>query len=136
MTWAPVVAAASTGEHRIALMTPAELSARFVEAYNGRDADAMREMLAADLTYVRPGPTPLRGIDAVMAQYDEDWERYDAVIQVRRILEQDDTAAVELTLSAPSPQGTVEVEGVVLHRWVDGRMVDYRFYVDPVPQGL
>ena len=43
------------------------------------------------------------------------------------MIEQEDTVAAELTLSARTQEGVVEVVGVVVHRWVGERMVDYRF---------
>ena len=103
----------------------------FVEAYNRRDVDAIRALLDPDVTYVRPGPKPLEGVNAIMAQYDEDWRMYDATIEVRRVLEDDDTVAVELTLT--SGDGQIALEAIVIHRWADERMVEYRLYLDPVP---
>jgi hypothetical protein len=112
-------------------MEPARLSMAFVEAYNRRDADALRSMLAPDVTYVRPGPSPVEDLDAIMALYADDWQTYDATIAVRRIIEADDTAVVELTLT--SGDGSAEVEAVVIHRWADEHMAEYRLYLDPLP---
>lgn len=111
-------------------MEPASLSLAFVEAYNQRDAGAMRALLDPGLIYVRPGPRPLEGVDATMARYDEDWRAYDAAIAVRRVIEAGDTVAVELTLT--SGDASIEVEAVVIHRWAGERMVAYRLYLDPI----
>lgn len=32
-----------------------------------------------------------------------------------------------------SGDGRVAVEAVVIHRWADDRMIEYRLYLDPVP---
>jgi hypothetical protein len=88
-------------------------------------------MLDPEVTCIRPGPTPLEGVDAIMARYDEDWRRYDATIEVRRVIEADETVAVELTLT--SGDGKIAVDAVAIHRWADERMIEYRPYLDPVP---
>ena len=116
-------------------MNPSELSAAFIDAFNKRDAETMRDMLAPNLVYIRPGPLPLDGVEAVMAQYDQDWQQYDPQIRVRRMIEQGDSVAVEIVIAAPAPEGVVEVGGAAVHRWVDDRLVGYRLYTDPLPEG-
>lgn len=112
-------------------MEARELSLAFVEAYNERDARAIRSLLAADVDYVRPGPKPLGSVDEIMAQYEHDWRTYDATIDVRRVVEVNDLVVIELTLT--SGDGRITVEAMVLHRWASGRMVEYRLYLDAVP---
>jgi hypothetical protein len=107
-------------------MKPASLSVAFVKACNQRDLEAIRSLLDPEVSYVRPGPRPLDGVEAIMAQYDEDWRTDDASIEVRRVIEADDTVAVKLTLT--SGDGSVRVEAVVIHRWADGCMTGYRLY--------
>lgn len=113
------------------MVDAAGLSMAFVDAYNRRDTDAIRSMLAADVTYARPGPRPVVGVEAIMGQYREDWRTYDALIEVRRVIEAGDTVAIELTLR--TADGKLKVEAIVVHRWADDRMTEYRLYLDPLP---
>ncbi len=113
-------------------MTPAELSRAFLDAYNRRDGEAMRAMLADDFTYIRPGPVTLDGADRVIARYGKDWEAVGATLRVRRLLEAGDDVVMEITIDRPDG---VSIEAVVLHRWEEGRLVDYRLYRDPVQPG-
>lgn len=39
---------------------------------------------------------------------------------------------MEITVAVPNPNRAIEVEAVVLHRWVDDRLFEYRVYVDPL----
>lgn len=113
-------------------MTPAELSRAFLDAYNRRDADTMRAMLADQFAYVRPGPVTLDGADRVMERYRKDWESVGATLRVRHLLEAGSEVVMEITIDRPDG---VSIEAVVLHRWMDGRLERYRLYRDPVSVG-
>lgn len=114
--------------------TPAELSARFLDAFNRRDADTMRAMLAPEVTYVRPGPTRIEGVDAIIGRYRSDWERYDNRNTIRQIIEEGNDVAMEITAVVEREGQHVEFEFAVIMRWVDDKLVYYRLYVDPIPQ--
>lgn len=111
---------------------PSELSAQLLDAYNRRDRAAMREMLSPEILYIRPGPARVDGVDSIMSLYESDWERYDNQNVIRRMVEDGDTVAMEFTVGIAGAD-PIEVEAVVLHRWVDDRLVFYRLYVDPLP---
>lgn len=93
----------------------------------------MREMLSPEILYIRPGPTRIQGVNAIMAQYEKDWERYDNQNVIRRMIEDGDTVAMEFTVGISGADAPIEVEAVVLHQWVDDQLVFYRLYVDPLP---
>lgn len=112
------------------MSNPAELSRQFLEAYNQRDADQMRAMLAPEVVYIRPGPTRIEGVDEIMARYARDWERYDTENVVRHVLESGDTAVMEMTIVFPTDSGVDEVEAVVVHRWIGDKLAFYRLYMD------
>ncbi|MDH4117225.1 MAG: nuclear transport factor 2 family protein [Acidimicrobiia bacterium] len=113
-------------------MTPAELSRAFLDAYNRRDSETMGAMLADDFTYIRPGPVALDGADRVIARYRTDWQTVGATLRVRRLLDVGDDVVMEITIDRPDG---VSIEAVVLHQWVEGRLVGYRLYRDPVQPG-
>lgn len=108
-------------------MNPPDLSATFLDAYNRRDAEMMRSLLATEFVYVRPGPQRLEGIDEVMARYARDWATVGAHLRIRRVLADGDDVAMEITIDVP---GGRAIEAAVLHGWKDGRLVDYRLYRD------
>jgi ketosteroid isomerase-like protein len=101
-----------------------ELTQRYVDAYNRRDRTAMRELLPATLEFVRPGGGSLRTADEVMAQYERDWAILErSRVAIRDLVESNDAILAEITA----------VEGVIVHRWRDGKLVRYRYYTDPLP---
>lgn len=108
-------------------MTPADLSRTFLDAYNRRDADTMRAMLADEFSYVRPGPVTLEGVERVMDRYAKDWEAVGAILRVRHLIEAGAEVAMEITIDRPDG---VSIEAIVLHRWQDARLVRYRLYRD------
>lgn len=108
-------------------MTPADLSRTFLDAYNRRDADTMRAMLADEFSYVRPGPVTLEGVERVMDRYAKDWEAVGATLRVRHLIEAGAEVVMEITIDRPDG---VSIEAVVLHRWDEGRLVGYRLYRD------
>jgi ketosteroid isomerase-like protein len=112
-------------------MTPTELTRAYIDAYNRRDEQGMREFLPDHLVYVRPGPTVLHTADEVMDLYRSEWHAYDSRCEIRTEYEDGDVFAGEVTLV--SGRNEVEVECGVFHRWVDGKLVHYRAYVDPRP---
>ncbi|NVM24024.1 MAG: nuclear transport factor 2 family protein [Desulfobacterales bacterium] len=123
-----------TPEPGTALPTPLAQSQAFIDAYNRRDADALRALLAPDLEYVRPGPVTLTTTDEVMAQYEMDWSRFErSRVDIRSFVEADDTVAAEVTISASERGREAVVEAVVIHQWRNGRLIRYRAYFDPFP---
>ena len=109
------------------MRTPGELSRAFLEAYNHRDAETMRSLLAPEVVYIRPGPTRISGIEEILDRYRRDWEQYDNENVIRAIVEDGDTSVMEITMKFPD--GT-ETHAAVVTRWVGGLMVSYRLYMD------
>jgi hypothetical protein len=117
------------------MQTPSELSARFIEAYNQRNGERMRAMLAPTLEYVRSGGEVLRTSDQVMAQYERDWSMFtNSRAEIRSYVESSDDFFGEITIHATVGDHSVSVEGAVAHRWRDGKLVRYRAYLDPLPE--
>jgi ketosteroid isomerase-like protein len=113
---------------------PRDLTARFMEAYNRRDHDALRALLAPELEYVRPGGGVLRTADEVMGQYECDWSVLAASrVEVRELTELEDGVIAEITVHVTTADGSGSVEAALVHRWRDGLLVRYRLYADPLP---
>ncbi len=114
-----------------------ELTYRYIDAYNRRDRVAMRELLSATLEFVRPGGGTLRTADEVMAQYERDWAVLDhSRIDVRDLMESADAILAEVTAVGGLGGRSLPVDGVVAHRWHEGRLVRYRYYSDPLPEAF
>jgi ketosteroid isomerase-like protein len=114
------------------MRTSSELSMRFIEAFNQRNADGMRAMLPSALEYVRPGGDVLRTSDGVMAQYERDWSRFTSSrVDIRTHVESGENVFAEITLHVTVGDRSASVEAAVAHRWRDGRLVRYRAYADP-----
>lgn len=123
-----------TPKSRKATPTPLEHSQAFIDAYNRRNVEELRSLLAPELEYIRPGPVTLTTPDEVMAQYEMDWARFErSRIDVRSYVEADDAVAAEVTISASTHGREEVVEAVVVHQWHNGRLVRYRAYFDPFP---
>lgn len=111
------------------MRSPGELSTAFLDAYNRRDPETMRSMLAPEVAYIRPGPTRIDGVEAIMDRYRKDWDRYDTENVIRNVVEDDDTSVMEITIKYG---GGEEADAAVVTRWVGERMVSYRLYMDGV----
>lgn len=109
------------------MRTPSELSQIFLEAYNRRDGETMQSMLAPEVVYIRPGPTRIAGVEAIIDRYQRDWDRFDNHNLVRSVMEDGDTSVMEITMKFPDG---AESEAVVVTRWVGELMVSYRLYMD------
>lgn len=111
-----------------------DLTHRYIEAYNRRDAAALRALLADDVAFVRPGGRVLPGPDEVVASYEREWSRVArSRVDVRRAWEVEDRVCAEITVTVLVGRAEHAVEGSVFHRWRDGRLVRYRLYLDPLP---
>ncbi len=115
------------------MASPAELSARFLDAYNRRDAETMRSMLSPDVTFIRPGPTRFEGVAAIIERYQTDWEEFNNQNTIRQIIEDGDQAVMEITAVIEDGETTIEYDMAVIMRWADDKLVYYRLYVDPTP---
>lgn len=113
-------------------MRPADRSRALVDAYNRRDAEAIRAMLHPAITYVRPGPRAVPDHDAIVRLYEADWDRNDATLEIRSTMEDADRVLVELTITVPGADQPIE--GCAVHRWADGLLAEYRAYLDPFPR--
>jgi ketosteroid isomerase-like protein len=112
-----------------------ELTAQYVDAYNRRDRTAMRELLSTTLEYVRPGGGTLRTAVEVMAQYERGWAVLErSRVVVRDLMESSDAILAEITVEGSLGGRSAAVEGVIAHRWHDGKLVRYRYYSDPMPE--
>jgi len=117
--------------------TPKELTARFIHAYNQRDREALRALLAPVLEYVRPGGAKLTTAEEVMAQYERDWVVLSSSsVEVRELVESGDGIIAEITLKVTMSGRSLALEAVVAHRWRNGRLIRYRAYSDPLPAEL
>ena len=109
------------------MRTPAELSQAFLDAFNDRDSETMRSMLAPEVIYVRPGPTRIDGVDDIMDRYRKDWEEYDNTNVIRAVIEDAQSSVMEITMKFSD--GT-ENHAAVVTRWVGEVMVYYRLFMD------
>lgn len=94
----------------------------------------MRSLLSQAVTYIRPGPTQIEGVDAIIDRYRKDWEQYDNQNTIRRIFEDGDEVAMEVTAVVERDGERVEFDLAVMMRWVDDKLVYYRLYIDPIPE--
>lgn len=116
------------------MATPKELTLQYMDAYNRRDDAAMRALLSPSLAFVIPGPVNLRTADRVLAYYQQQWAAASrSRVDVRELMESDDGILAEITMTATMGELSGSVEGVIAHRWQNGRMVRYRAYLDPLP---
>ena len=117
--------------------TPRELTARFMHAYNQRDREALRTLLAPVLEYVRPGGGKLTTAEEVMAQYERDWAVLSSSsVEVRELVESGDGIIAEVTLKVTMSGRSLTLELVIAHRWRNGQLIRYRAYSDPFPAEL
>jgi ketosteroid isomerase-like protein len=108
-----------------------------MHAYNERDRVALRALLPPVLEYVRPGGGKLTTAEEVMAQYERDWAVLSSSsVEVRELVESCDAIIAEITLKVTMSERSLALEGVLAHRWRDGRLVRYRAYTDPLPGDL
>ncbi len=113
------------------MSTPAELTARFIIAFNGRDRAGLRDLLAPELEYIRPGGAVLTTPDAVLAQYEADWSQMSASrVEPQRVVVAGDDLMAEITIHSVIDGRPVALPGAIAHRWRDGRLVRYRLYTD------
>lgn len=112
-------------------MTPAELAKELVAAYNDRDDDRIRRLLADPLAYTGPGGSTITRPSDVLDLYHLDWSINDAEAYIRRAFEWDGWVAFEFTMELPNGAGGVE--GSAFMRWDDDHLVESRTYFDPLP---
>lgn len=116
------------------MATPKDLTLQYIDAYNRRDDAGMRALLSPSLEFVLPGPASLRTADEVLAYYQQQWAAtIRSRVDVRELMESDDGILAEITMTATMGELSGSVEGVIAHRWQNGRMVRYRAYLDPLP---
>lgn len=122
------------------MTTPGELSRRYIEFHNRYDLDGLLSLVDDSISFKRAEEKPLVGAAAVRHQYLEDWEDHErVVVTVRRIIESESTAAIEIHVES-GPPSNVQYDGAVVHDWSvvvhdwssEGRLVKYRLYVDEV----
>lgn len=109
-------------------MTPRQLSLRFLEAYNRRNAEALRALIDPEVHYVRMGGRVADGVDDVVAAYVASWDA-GFVFELDRSTEEGDAVVIEITGRRQRPPHEV-IKACDYHRWRDGRMIEYRAYVD------
>lgn len=110
---------------------------RVYEAFNARDFDAFRELLDEDVELVMSG-VHVRGLEAVMDYAAVLVRPFPSLrIETRRVFaETPDAAAIEFRMTGFAPgdsgdaAGTVESAGCVVYRVADGRLVEWRVYLD------
>ncbi|MEA2385194.1 MAG: hypothetical protein QOH72_5165 [Solirubrobacteraceae bacterium] len=124
----------------------AQFCARYVAAWNGRDATAMADLVTDDIVWQDPAlPAPARGLPAVQEFMRTAWAtfpdlHFDETEDPHCTFDGGRVAwrwRMRGTMTGPiDPPGfaatgrTMEVEGVDLWRMRDGRIARYRAYYD------
>ena len=112
-------------------MSPTQLTARYVDAFNKRDPEGMWAMVHPEVVYTIGGAQPTVGLQAVKDYY---LPLLDSDIQAEtwRSQEEGDTVFIETRLAGSTADGRqFTIEGAVRQQWSGGLLVDYRSYVDP-----
>ncbi len=113
------------------MSTPAELTARFIAAFNARDRAMLRALLAPELEFIRPGGAVLTTAGAVLAQYEADWAMMSSSrVEPQQVIVSGDDLLAEITIHSVIDGQTVALPGAIAHRWRGGRLVRYRLYTD------
>lgn len=111
-------------------MTPRELSAALVDAYNRRDIDGIAALIADDVSYTRMGGVVVPTKDDVVAGYAASFEA-GFTFDVVRTTQEGDAVVIELWgRQAEAPHQ--EIRANDYHRWRNGQLVEYRAYVDVI----
>lgn len=108
----------------------AELSRRYIAAFNAHDLDALIELVDESVDFKRPDEPALTTRAAVRAQYEDDQSSHAHVhVDVTRMLESGRTVVAEIEVEAGPPSHEWYL-GTVIHDWSDeDRLTRYRLYV-------
>jgi limonene-1,2-epoxide hydrolase len=108
------------------------------EAIDTSDVDGFMTWLADDCSFTYASQDPVRGPDAVRAMVDGFFKSFAAIEhQVDANWESDGTAITEGSVTYTTDEGrsTTIPFCNVFHLAEDGRIRDYRVYIDPKPLG-
>lgn len=111
-------------------MTPRELSAALIDAYNRRDIEGIAALIADDVSYTRMGGVVVPTKDDVVAGYAATFEA-DITFEVVRSTQEGDAVVVELEGRQLTPPHR-EIRANDFHRWRNGQLVEYRAFVDVI----
>lgn len=109
-------------------MTPRQLSTEFLAAYNARDLAVLDALIAEDVDYTMMGGRRAAGKAEVVAAYAASFEA-GFTFELIRATEEGDAIVIEIIgRQQESPHQVVQANDY--HRWRDGKLVEYRAYVD------
>lgn len=112
-------------------MTPAELAARYIDAFNRRDWSTMNSMLCEDIRYVVSGDLVASG-RAEVEQYYAPFFNTDVEATVSQLAATEQSAFFEVALAGSMADGsTYELVSAVRQEWSNGCLRSYRAYPDP-----
>ena len=111
---------------------PASLSRALIDAFNRRDAAAIAAMTAPTVDYLRAGGTPITTPAGVQERYEADFRTTpDIHAEMVEVAAQTDTdVAFELVITVAG----LTLSGAAHHRWIDGKLVRYRAWTEPLPR--
>jgi ketosteroid isomerase-like protein len=112
-------------------MTPADLAARYVDAFNRRDWPMMNSLLSDDIRYITAGDLVASG-RAEVEEYYAPFFNTDVKATVSQLAATEHFAFFEVALAGSLNDGTTyELVSAVRQEWSDGRLGSYRAYPDP-----
>lgn len=109
-------------------MTPRELSQALLDAYNNRDIAALADLVATEVDYVTMGGVRIETKAEVVAGYEASFAA-DFVFELIRATQEGDAVVIEIEGRQRIPPHDV-IQANDYHRWRDGKLVEYRAYVD------
>jgi endonuclease YncB( thermonuclease family) len=111
-------------------MEPAALSLQLIDAYNRRDVVGLSALLAPDVNYTTPGAETVRGLDGAVAALDADWATNGGFMTPRDFVRQEGTVVAEMEIGPPRRSQGPSTAAILVMRWVDGLLDEYRLYQD------
>lgn len=109
-------------------MTPRELSEAFLARYNAGDVEVLADLLDDDIDYVRTGGQRVESKAEVVEGYRSSLEAGFVFELIRSTAERDDVVIEIVGRQQESPHQVIQANDY--HRWRDGKLVEYRAYVD------
>ena len=114
-------------------MPPADHSRSYVEALNSRDFAGFRSLIAEGVEFhLSTAGSVFRTPDEVTEAYKSFFAANpDSQVEVDNVVAGDEWVAMEVRVTPSDPVDRRSV----FHRWVNGKLVYYRNYVDPSSAG-
>ena len=109
-----------------------QIARRYFEAIATRDVNKIALTFHPDIVSIDPLAGTIRGKDAVVAQFKSLYEQMpDALFEPKSVSQ--DGRATEWMWTASLPVGRLEIAGVDIMEFADGKIRQIRFYYDPSP---